>query len=146
MLENERKTLFLKGQRSSKDSLFAQQVLKTIKKHQSVSLNNKNDFLPFENQKELLFLSQKNLCPLIVMTIGCKKRPNGLIIGRVYDQQVLELFEFEVLNCHGEIEKTFNQISDIVKPIFMCNGEQFEFNDDMSRLRNLMHDLFIQHN
>lgn len=102
--------------------------------------------MPFENQKELLFLSQKNLCPLIVMTIGCKKRPNGLIIGRVYDQQVLELFEFEVLNCHGEIEKTFNQISDIVKPIFICNGEQFEFNDDMSRLRNLMHDLFIQHN
>ena len=31
----------------------------------------------------------------------------------------------------------------MVRPIFICNGEQFDFDDDQSRIRNLFHDLIF---
>lgn len=42
------------------------------------------------------------------------------------------MIEFEIENFYGDIQKTFNQIPDITKSIFICNGEQFDFDDNLN--------------
>lgn len=64
------------------------------------------------------------------MQNSTKKRPNSIVFARVFNEVVLEIIDFEVTNIVGDIHKAFNQISDMTRSIFICNGEQFDFDDE----------------
>lgn len=80
---------------------------------------------------------------MFLMQNCSKKRPNGIVMGRVFNELVLEMIEFEVIKTQGDINQAFNEISKITRPVFICNGEQFDFDDDQGRIRNLFHDFLF---
>lgn len=59
-------------------------------------------------------------------------------MGRLYDQHILDMFEFGVHNYQGIEDFKSEDVSNQLKPILMFQGEQFEFSDKHMRLKNYL--------
>lgn len=63
--------------------------------------------------------------------------------GRTYDQHVLDMFELGIESYKGCSEfKGLSEISSGVKPVLIFLGEQFDSDQQLKRLRNLLIDMF----
>jgi ribosome production factor 2 len=51
---------------------------------------------PFEDQNPLEYLAQKNDHSLFMFGFNAKKRPNSLVIGRTFDNIVMDMFELGI--------------------------------------------------
>ena len=71
-----------------------------------------------------------------------KKRPNNLIIGRMFDHEVMDMIEVGVSNFKGMEEFKNMKAAVGSKPLFVFNGEQFEQKEEYSIFRNLILDFF----
>ncbi len=60
-----------------------------------------HDVLPFEDASIVESTSVKYDCSLFAVGSNQKKRPDNLILGRVFDGHILDMFEFGVENYHG---------------------------------------------
>ena len=61
-------------------------------------MTKKNVIRPFEDINSLEFLSQKNDCSLFMVGSHSKKRPHNLIMGRMFNYQLLDMIELGVLD------------------------------------------------
>ena len=61
-------------------------------------MTKKNEIRPFEDINSLEFLSQKNDCSLFMVGSHSKKRPHNLIMGRMFNYQLLDMIELGVLD------------------------------------------------
>ncbi|BFZ24729.1 hypothetical protein BsWGS_27767 [Bradybaena similaris] len=140
--ENSKNTLFLKG---GNTSLTVSQVLKelhTLKKPNATIFSKKNTTRPFEDQSAVEFFSSKADCSLFMFGCHSKKRPNNIVVGRLFDGQVLDMAEFGVdkfVSMH-EIKAQKTPVG--IKPCIVVSGEFFEDNDDNKRVKNLFIDFF----
>lgn len=66
------------------------------------------------------------------------------MFGRIYDGDVLDMFELSLTRFDGEVEKTLSEIDEAQKLVFMAIGDAFEFNTDLLRIRNFLHDFMVQ--
>uniref|UniRef100_A0A0B6ZM35 Ribosome production factor 2 homolog n=2 Tax=Arion vulgaris TaxID=1028688 RepID=A0A0B6ZM35_9EUPU len=75
---------------------------------------------------------------------GChsKKRPNNLVIGRLFDGQVLDMAEFGVDKFVSMNSIKTQKTAVGLKPCVVISGDFFEENDDAKRLKNLFIDFF----
>lgn len=101
-----------------------------------------HDMHPFENQGPLEMFSNKQDCSLICFGSHQKKRPDNLVLGRIYDKRVLDMFEFGVENFKSMEEFAVNEVSRELKPIILFQGEHFEFSEKHQRIKNLLYELF----
>ena len=74
-----------------------------------------------------------------------KKRPNNLVLGRMFDHQVYDLIEVGVENFQGL--DTFSYDKKIApqlgsKPFFAFIGEAFESSEELKHLKEVLLDLF----
>jgi ribosome production factor 2 len=67
-----------------------------MKKPDSILFQRNNDMHPFEAQTSIEFLCQSNDCSLFSFGSHSKKRPHNLVMGRMYDFQTLDMFEFGI--------------------------------------------------
>lgn len=140
--EDPRSTLFLRATKISEKIDKVTKFLYFLKKENSRKLNKKNEIHPFENKENLLFLAEKNLCPLFCFGTHSKKRMNNLIFGRIYDKDILDMFETSIKNLKGDIDNSLKLVDVIQKPILLMQGDLFELNPDFQRMRNFFHDFF----
>jgi ribosome production factor 2 len=102
-------TLLLKGRKTSNNMNKLLQELRSIQAPASKLLNKKNPIDIFSNSagissdsssgdgvSSLEFLMTKNDCHLFGMATHNKKRPNNLILGRVFNNQLLDSVELGV--------------------------------------------------
>ncbi len=68
----------------------------TLKKPDSILFHRHNSLHPFEDQANLEFLCRSNDCSLFSFGTHSKKRPHNLVMGRMYDFQALDMFEFGI--------------------------------------------------
>lgn len=113
-----------------------------LKKPIGIPLNKKNVVQPFEDVSPIEFICQKNECSLFLFTSHNKKRPNNLVMGRLFNGHVLDMVEFGV-EMFKAIEDFPSRISLGVKPILIFAGEPFETDFDMIRIKNLLNDFFL---
>ena len=71
-----------------------------------------------------------------------KKRPNNLVLGRMYDEHVLDMIELGVDNYQGLSSFKNDKIAFGIKPCLLFAGDLFESNLDYVRMKNLLVDLF----
>lgn len=72
--------------------------LYSLKKINSVNFSRRHEILPFEDVQSVENFCQKEDCSLFAFGSHNKKRPNNLIIGRLFDGHVIDMVELGVTN------------------------------------------------
>lgn len=80
LVENTKKSIFIRGHRTSQITNDTLKDLAMLCKPHSKALQRKNEILPFEDCKSIEFLSEKNDCSLFAFASHTKKRPHNLIL------------------------------------------------------------------
>lgn len=69
-----------------------------LKRPHAISFSKKNTVRPFEDASSLEFWAQKNDASLFVVGQSTKKRPDGMVFVRMYDNRVLDMCELGLEN------------------------------------------------
>lgn len=139
--EDEKNVAYIRGFTANDMITRIMKDIYMLKKPIGVPLNKRNVIQPFEDVGPIEFICQKNECPLFLYTSHNKKRPNNLVMGRLFDGLVLDMVEFGV-DFYRAIEDFPARISLGVKPLLLFAGEPFETEFDMIRIKNLLNDFF----
>jgi len=106
-------------------------------------LSKNNAIIPFDDVSSLEFLATKNDCTLFAMGSHNKKRPNNLIVGRTFDQQMLDMVELEISHFKSLKEYAGAPKKRIgSKPMMLFLGDTWHLDETYSKLQNLMIDFF----
>ena len=81
LFENIKKSLVLKGKKTSEIMNHVLQDLHSLKKPHSVLFTKNNDLLPFEETTSLEFLTKVNDTSLFALGAHTKKKPHCLTLG-----------------------------------------------------------------
>ncbi|XP_015782649.1 ribosome production factor 2 homolog [Tetranychus urticae] len=145
VIEGPKNCVFL---RSSTINQFTTDVMKdicTLKKPFTVFRNKHGNklILPFEDVSPVEFLCKKYECPLFVVGSHSKKRANNIVMGRTFDNQVLDMFELGIENYKPMAEFKIPKIAIGSKPLLIFGGEQFDEQEEFKRFRNFLIDFFV---
>ncbi|XP_074573649.1 ribosome production factor 2 homolog [Curcuma longa] len=148
IVENAKKTLILHGTKTSDVLNAVLMQIYHIKGGSAVKYTKKNaNIRPFESGGEtsLEFFSLKTDCSLFVFGSHSKKRPNNLVLGRMFDHHIYDLIEVGVHNLKSaenfEYDKKLTpRIGS--KPFFAFIGEGFESVEELKQLKEVLLDLF----
>ncbi len=101
-----------------------------------------NVILPFEDESKLEFLAHKNDASLFMLGTNSKKRPDNVVMGRMFDFHVLDMVEVAITNLRPAA--TFKAAGPGLgmRPCFVFCGDEFEQNPVLKRLANLFLDFF----
>ena len=147
VIENDKRCMVMKGRKSSatiNDLLKEMQLLKGREACQMLCRGT-HDILPMEDASLIENQGGKYDCSLFAVGSHQKKRPDNLVLGRLFDNHVLDMFEFGVANYRSASEfPAAEHIVPELKPILIFQGEQFETSDRHKRLKSLLIDLFKQ--
>lgn len=99
-MEDPKKVLLLQGNKVSQVVREVLTDLHKLKKGDSIKYSRKNDLHPFETGQEvtLQFFCERSDCALFCLANHSKKRPNNIVIGRLFDFHVLDMIEVGVLD------------------------------------------------
>lgn len=148
LVESGKKTLVLHGTKTSAVLNAVLTQIYHLKKDSAVKYTRRNDSInPFETggDTSLDFFSLKTDCSLFIYGSHSKKRPNNLVMGRMYDHHVYDLVEVGVENFRSM--ETFSYDKKIApkegsKPFIVFIGEGFETVEELKHLKELLLDHF----
>jgi len=143
-IENTKHALFVRGVKSSDLVNKCMKDLGNLKRPYSTFFNKKNEILPFEDATKLEFFAQKNDASLFMFGNHNKKRPNNMVIGRMYDNHLLDMVELGLENFQSLNDFKNAKVAMGSKPCLVFSGEPFAdtTNTDMQRLKSLLADFF----
>lgn len=145
VVENAKKSLFLKGTSCSEVAAQAMQDLCSLKKPDAVFFGRRNDLHPFEMGKSegsIEFFSQKNDASLLVVGNHSKKRPHNLCFVRTFDHRILDMVEFSIVGYRSIFGIGGEGCGMGLKPAMMFQGEIFEQRREFKMIQNLFLDFF----
>lgn len=144
IVENTKIVMLMKGHKTS--NLIQKCLLdlnKLLAPHTKV-LTKKNEILPFEDANSIEFLGSKNDCSLFALGSHNKKRPHNLILGRLYDNRLLDMIEL------GIDEETHQSLESVkgpskasgAKPLIIFQGDAWNYDPTFKKIENLLLDFF----
>ncbi|XP_029451118.1 ribosome production factor 2 homolog isoform X2 [Rhinatrema bivittatum] len=142
LIENVKNAMLLKGGNANATVTQALKDIYALKKPYAVLYKKKNITRPFEDQTSLEFFSKKSDCSLFMFGSHNKKRPNNLVLGRMFDYHVLDMIELGVENFISLNDIKNSKCPEGTKPMLIFAGDAFELNEDYRRLKSLLIDFF----
>ncbi|KAH3735912.1 ribosome production factor 2 homolog [Dreissena polymorpha] len=142
IFENCKQCMFVKGGNTSQTVSQLLKELYTLKKGNAIMYKRKNIMRPFEDETQMEFFSQKSDSSLFVFGSHSKKRPNNIVVGRMFDHHILDMIELGVDDFKSMFDIQGPKCSLGTKPCLMFAGEQFDSSPEYSRLKNLLIDFF----
>ncbi|KAI9489212.1 brix domain-containing protein 1 [Zychaea mexicana] len=140
--ENPKTALIVKGSTTSQIINDALKDLYSLKRANAVLFGKKNELKPFEDDSKLEFFSRKNDASLLVVGSHSKKRPHNLTFIRMFDHQILDMYELGVEHLTPLSEIKGPKCSLGLKPLMVFNGDKFESNETFKSLKNYFLDFF----
>lgn len=113
-----------------------------MKKPHVHKLNRKNDITIFENATPVETFCKKHETPLFVMGSHSKKRPDNVIIGRMFNHSLLDMFELGVSAYEGLSEFPGPKITLGTKPCLVFNGSTWDQTEELKELKSVFIDFF----
>ena len=139
--ENPKKAIIMKGRKSSETMNNLLRDLQLLKGRERVQMliRKTHDFIAMDDPSLIENQSVKYDCSLFAVGSHQKKRPDNLVLGRVFDGHILDMFELAVTEFRGTEEfEAPKHIHADMKPILLFQGEFFETNDTLKRLKSLL--------
>uniref|UniRef100_A0A224XGQ7 Ribosome production factor 2 homolog n=1 Tax=Panstrongylus lignarius TaxID=156445 RepID=A0A224XGQ7_9HEMI len=146
VIENTKQSLFLRGRKGNEILTSCLRDLYRLKKPDALMLGGKHDILPFENTTQIEAFAKKYDSSLFFFGTHTKKRPNNLVLGRLYDNQILDMVELGIDHYQGLNNFDAEKITTGLKPCLIFAGPNFEQNPELNRIQNLLIDLFQREN
>jgi len=145
--EDPKVTLFVKGTSTSGIIKQAMRDLTTLTRPYAKPMTHKNPIRPFEDAGSLEFFSKMNNAGGFVFGSHTKKRPHSLTFGRFFDEQILDMFEFQIDPVTFMSSEQFAAERETIvrvasKPLFVFQGDAFESVPQLKRFKSLILDLF----
>lgn len=147
LVENVKSTLLLKGPSSSQIMNNVLKDIHSLKKPSAKMFTKRNMTRPFEDPSSVEFLCRANDASLFSYASHSKKRPQNLVIGRLFDFQILDMAElavdpitFKPMSAFEGTRKAVVRIDS--KPMFIFQGSEFDSNSEFKTLKNLLLDYF----
>lgn len=144
LVENVKSAMFIKGPSTSQFMTEVMQEFFDMKKPHATWYKRKeaNKVLPFEDASPIEFYSNKSDASLFMFGSNTKKRPNNLVVGRMFGWKLLDMLEFGVSDFKSS--KDFGAGCQGVgsKPMFVLAGEQFQTEEVYRVAANLLVDFF----
>ncbi|KAI7852881.1 Brix domain-containing protein [Circinella umbellata] len=142
VVENPKTALIVKGSTTSQIINDALKDIYSLKRANGILFSKKNELKPFEDESKLEFFSRKNDASLIVVGSHSKKRPHNLTFIRMFEHQVLDMYELGVENLTPLSEIKGPKCSLGIKPVMVFNGDKFDSDDTFKNLKNYFLDFF----
>lgn len=142
VIENVKRTVFMEGRKTSNAIRELLKDVCTLKKPNCKHLSRNNDMTPFEDPNPLQILLEKLDCNMFFFGSHSKKRPDNLIVGRTFDNQILDMIEFGVKQYKGLGDFKNEKIGVMSKPCLIFNGDKWKMSDELRRIKNLFVDIF----
>ena len=144
--EAAKSTLLMKGIKCSQAMGTVLKDMRSMQAPHCKLLTKKNAIVAFETdgQQSLEFLATKNDCSLFALASTNKKRPNNLVLGRLFDHQILDMIEVGVLRYKsiqdygGSVPK--KRIGS--KPMMLFLGDLWEQDHNCQKMQNLLIDFY----
>lgn len=145
LIEEVKPLLLLRGVKPGKYGNEFLQNLKKLKPNSSVLLSRKNEVFPFDDPSFVERLCDSHNCGMFCLVSHSKKRPNNVILGRLFNGQLLDMFEFGI---NGFL--TLKQVLKVNKlakasgsdSIVLFQGDEWESSDTNRSLRLFLLDIF----
>ncbi|XP_063719160.1 ribosome production factor 2 homolog [Symsagittifera roscoffensis] len=144
IVENEKFSLFFRCASTCTKSSELLADLHHLKKPHAVFYGKmKQELLPFEDPTPVEKFCRKNDASLFSLSRHSKKKPNALICGRLYNGNILDMFEFLV----EDLKPVSNFLGNLPegrgnKPLLVFAGDDFEKSKLTSRIRSFFVDYF----
>ncbi|XP_026193035.1 ribosome production factor 2 homolog [Cyclospora cayetanensis] len=137
--------LLMRGGRCNTELQALLGDLRDLKKPHAVFLSQRKqqDLHPFEDAEPIEYLTRKNDCGLFAFASSSKKRPARLILGRVYEHEILDMHEFSV--SHYTPAAAFASVQAPAAgsaPLVLLQGGLWEASEELKNAKNLFGDLF----
>lgn len=142
VVEYTKKTFLVKGRKTGGCITDCLKDFYSLKKPDAVMLSRKNDVLPFEDSTFFEHHGRKRSANHFVFGSHSKKRPNNLILGRLFDYNVLDMIELGVEAYTPMAEFKNEKIGLGIKPCLVFNGEDWSQQHEYQRIKNLLVDFF----
>ncbi|KAG1712161.1 Ribosome production factor 2 [Nymphon striatum] len=138
LVEDTKKALFVRGNKTSDTCLKALKDFAILKKPDSSLYLRKNDIRPMEDDSILEKFLTKSEAPLFMFASHNKKRPHNIVIGRTYDYHMLDMVELGLEEYKGLSDFKGSKIPLSTKPMLVFSGETFQQDPEFKRLKSLL--------
>lgn len=142
VIEGPKQAVFLKGRKTTDRIRNALTDLYALKKPDATMLAKKNDITIFENVTPVERFCKKYDSAMFVMGSDSKKRPDNLVIGRMFDHFLLDMIELGIDSFDGLQKFCTSKITLGTKPCLVFNGPLWEQSDDLKQLKSIFVDMF----
>ncbi|KAJ2782357.1 rRNA-binding ribosome biosynthesis protein rpf2 [Coemansia interrupta] len=140
--ENVKTAIFVRGSTTSKVIQDTLKDLFALRKPEAINFTKKNEIHPFDDETGIEFFARKNDSSLFAVGMHSKKRPHNLILGRTFNYQILDMIELGIEGCTTMDDLKTKACSVGTKPLMVFNGEGFNQNEDLIRLKSILLDFF----
>mmetsp|Transcript_15350 Transcript_15350/g.25027 ORF Transcript_15350/g.25027 Transcript_15350/m.25027 type:complete len:323 (+) Transcript_15350:50-1018(+) len=146
VVERSKKCLLIRGLKTGFGLDFLRDVKKVRGSEDTILFSKKNDLHPFDDETKVEFLCQKNDIGLFAFASHSKKRPNNMVLGRMFDGNMFDMVELglsnyvsiqDMLKKNGSMGKTMG-----AQTAVLFQGDAFDKNSEMESLRSILLDLF----
>ncbi|KAG5891585.1 hypothetical protein JTB14_022250 [Gonioctena quinquepunctata] len=142
VIEGPKRALFFQGRKSSETCRNLLKDFYDLKKPDARSLSRRNDITIFENAKTVEDFCRKHDTSLFMMGSHSKKRPDNLVVGRMYNNSLLDMIELNVESYEGLRAFPGPKITLGTKPCLLFNGPLWEQSDELKHLKSIFIDFF----
>ncbi|KAF7282136.1 hypothetical protein GWI33_003105 [Rhynchophorus ferrugineus] len=142
VIEGPKKAIFLKGRKTSDKVRYVLNDMYDLKKPEGQKLSKRNDITVFEDATKVEFLCKKYDSSLFVMGSHSKKRPDNLVIGRMFNNELLDMIELHVEEYEGLKNFVASKVMLGVKPCLLFNGPLWEESEELKHLKSIFIDFF----
>lgn len=87
-------------------------------------------------------MTDKNECALFMFGSASKKRPNNFILGRMFENELLDMVELGINEYKSLQDFKNDKIGTCVKPCLIFNGPKWSHTEEFRRLKSLFIDTF----
>lgn len=142
--ETPKTSMIIKGNKANSEVSELLLSIHLMRFGRSQNYSRKHDMHPFEDSAPIVTMCNKFQHTLFAFGSTSKKRPSRLILGRLFNEKLLDMQEFGVSNFRPKSKFPRRQSAETIgaQPLIVFQGPGFESSETLKRTKSLLLDFF----